>query len=43
MDQVAVVHGAKASVGVTTRGVTRKRLQVSEADPSKGSRKKKKS
>lgn len=34
------IPDTKAFIGVTTGGVTRKKLQVSEAGPSKGSKKK---
>lgn len=40
-NQVAEIHGTKTSVSVSARGTTRKRLQISETDPLKGSKAKK--
>lgn len=41
VDQTTEVSSAKASIGVTTRCVTHKRLQVSDVGPSKEHKKKK--
>lgn len=38
MDQVAEIHGATASVGVSAKVTTQKRLKVSETGPSKESK-----
>lgn len=42
MDQVVEIHGAVVYVGISAEGTTRKRLQVGETGPSKGSKEKKK-